>query len=107
MLALIMIEIFAMRASDDYDESEHSQRKDTLLKCMTIGVQTKKKLTNKYFHLLSYRFQRRFTVRPWCLCLQLRWIDTGKRLFLKQRDRRPETRMTIIVSEAFRKLLQK
>ena len=42
MLALIMIEIFAMRASDDYDESERSQSKDTLLKCMTIGVQAKK-----------------------------------------------------------------
>ena len=43
MLALIMIEIFAMRASDDYDESEHSQSKDTLLKWMTIGVQMEKK----------------------------------------------------------------
>ena len=41
MLALIMIAIFAMKASDDYDESEHGQNKDTLLKCMTIGVQAK------------------------------------------------------------------
>jgi len=92
-----MIAIFAMRTSNDYDESERSQSKDTLLKCMTIGVQTKKK-TNKYFHLLSYTFQQRF---------QLRWNDTGKRLLLKERDRQPKTRMTTIVCEALRKPLQK
>lgn len=50
-----MIAIFAMRASDDYDESEHSQSKDTLLKWMTIGVQMKKKKKKLTSIFIYYR----------------------------------------------------
>lgn len=103
-----MIAIFAMRTSNDYDESERSQSKDTLPKCMTIGVQTKKKLTNNIFIYYRTGFNEDLQLIPGAYVYNSDGTILGRDYwFLKERDRRPETRMTTIVCEAFRKLLQK